>query len=55
MEETKYFLDYEGLTEYHKELKTDIKTDIHNEVSTQMSDFISYTDDTTFEALEEAV
>lgn len=55
MEEKKSFLDYEGLTEYHKQSKADMKTSIRTEVSTQTSGFISYTDDTTFEALEGAV
>ena len=53
--EEKQFLDYEGLTEYHKQAKAGMKTSIKTEVSAQISGFISYTDDTTFELLEGAV
>ena len=55
MKEKQHFLDNEGLTYFYGKLKADIKTDIDNEVISHASGFVSYTDDTTYEALEGTV
>ena len=55
MEDKQQFLDYEGLTEYHKKSKAEMKASIKTEINAQISGFISYTNDTAFEALEGAV
>lgn len=53
MEEKQQFLDNEGLIQFHHLLNNDIDKKTNDKIDSRTSQFISYTDDTEYEALEE--